>query len=390
MFPRHGASPLNPADARELRLPLTSTLSPGALASHLPIGHHDHHHHHPDNHNTSSTRRGQGGRGGAAAAAAPQARAVASGACAVGQGLLGVARGLGLAYGGLWLLLAGYRAVKRRLLRRALREVVPALQRAGVTFWLDFGTLMSLARNNDVYEHDNDIDMVLLNPDFAEVKEQLSRPGVLPRGYTVEWAGKSRPLGGGLTQDWLRVYLPGKVMWADLFGGFEAPGGADLIRINKNSHCDVPRHLVLPLGSIRMLDSPQPAPAPRDVAGVLLHRYGPEWTVPKYASKGKDTVEHNKRYLRLLRALGRIGLRVQQRCRPLVSQQHLHHMGGMGGPGRFGMGGMYGGGGMYGSGERGWGGAGRARVHEVVDEEEEEEEEEEEDEEEAPPELVVD
>lgn len=27
---------------------------------------------------------------------------------------------------------------------------------AGVTFWLDFGTLMSISRNNDVYEHDND------------------------------------------------------------------------------------------------------------------------------------------------------------------------------------------------------------------------------------------
>mgnify|MGYP001806754811 CR=1 FL=1 len=53
---------------------------------------------------------------------------------------------------------------------------------AGVTFWLDFGTLMSLARANDVYESDNDVDLVVLNPDFGRLKEQLSRPGVLPKG----------------------------------------------------------------------------------------------------------------------------------------------------------------------------------------------------------------
>ncbi|KXZ42026.1 hypothetical protein GPECTOR_220g474 [Gonium pectorale] len=212
---------------------------------------------------------------------------------------------VGLVYGGLWLLLAAYRAVKKRLLRRALREVVPALQRAGVTFWVDFGSLMSLARENDVYEHDNDVDLVVLEPDFPALLERLRQPGVLPKGFTVDWIGKSRDLGDGLVQRWIRVYLPGKIMWADLFGGYDF---GDKIRINKNAHCDVPKELVLPLGSIRMLDAE--APAPRDVEGVLRHRYGSDWRTPKYASKGGDAIEHNKRYLRVLRALGRVGLKI--------------------------------------------------------------------------------
>lgn len=39
-------------------------------------------------------------------------------------------------------------------------------------------------------------------------------------------------------------------------------------------------------------------------------RYGPDWRTPRYASKGADQLEHSKRYLRLLRALGRVGLRI--------------------------------------------------------------------------------
>jgi len=39
-------------------------------------------------------------------------------------------------------------------------------------------------------------------------------------------------------------------------------------------------------------------------------RYGPDWHVDKYASKGRDVEEHNKFYLRAMRAFGKLGLRV--------------------------------------------------------------------------------
>ena len=32
----------------------------------------------------------------------------------------------------------------------------------------------------------------------------------------MEYAGKSRDLGDGLQQRWLRVYAPGKLIWTDL------------------------------------------------------------------------------------------------------------------------------------------------------------------------------
>lgn len=48
-----------------------------------------------------------------------------------------VARGagvVGVAYASLWLLLLGYRTVKKQLLRKALREIVPALEKVGLGY----------------------------------------------------------------------------------------------------------------------------------------------------------------------------------------------------------------------------------------------------------------
>ncbi len=48
-----------------------------------------------------------------------------------------VARGagvVGVAYASLWLLLLGYRTVKKQLLRKALREIVPALEKVRMSY----------------------------------------------------------------------------------------------------------------------------------------------------------------------------------------------------------------------------------------------------------------
>jgi hypothetical protein len=49
---------------------------------------------------------------------------------------------------------------------------------------------------------------------------------------------------------------------------------------------------------------------PGDVHGVLVHRYGADYMVPRYMDKGRDHVEQGKLYARLLSVLGAAGLRV--------------------------------------------------------------------------------
>ena len=145
MFPCHGASP------REHRLsaaPITSTLNPGAPVSHIQT--------HNTNNNADGSKqqgqmrgniarwwgwlRGNGSRGraGDAAATGTASAVPPAAATATGTAVAALVRGagaVGLVYGGLWLLLAGYRAVKVLLLRRALREIVPALQQVILRWW---------------------------------------------------------------------------------------------------------------------------------------------------------------------------------------------------------------------------------------------------------------
>jgi hypothetical protein len=48
---------------------------------------------------------------------------------------------------------------------------------------------------------------------------------------------------------------------------------------------------------------------PGSVHNVLVHRYGPDYMVPRYMDKGRDSVEQRKLYARLLSLLGAAGLR---------------------------------------------------------------------------------
>ena len=72
--------------------------------------------------------------------------------------------------------------------------------------------------------------------------------------------------------------------------------------------CDIPSHLVFPLGSLKFRGVGVAVPG--DVHGALTHRYGPDYMVPRYMDKGKDVVEQNKAYARVLCLLGKVGLRV--------------------------------------------------------------------------------
>lgn len=40
--------------------------------------------------------------------------------------------------------------------------------------WVDFGSLLGLIRNGDLILHDNDVDVVVLDPDWPRLQEQLT------------------------------------------------------------------------------------------------------------------------------------------------------------------------------------------------------------------------
>lgn len=194
----------------------------------------------------------------------------------------------------------GYQHLRRRNLRHLVKIVSPVLDDMGIQYWADFGTLLGMYREKDIILHDNDADIVLLDPDWDALLPKLrsALPGC--RVFTVVPSEDA-------SIRWIRVLSGVGVM--DLYGGYYTPGAPTVsIPQGHGDLCDVPAGLVFPLG--RMTFQGTSVSVPGDVTGVLTHRYGETFMVPRYMDKGRDSVEQGKAYARLLGLLGKAGLRV--------------------------------------------------------------------------------
>lgn len=222
----------------------------------------------------------------------------------------------------------GYQHLRRRNLRHLVRHVSPVLDDLGVQYWADFGTLLGMYREKDIILHDNDADLVVLNPDWDWLLEALKAR--LP-GFRVFFVVPSEDT----SIKWIRVMSGVGIM--DLYGGYAdvpqadtsnnsssssasvaaaAGSGSDLkaaaamvsIPQGHGDLCDIPAPHVFPLGVMKFKGVPVSVPG--DVPAVLRYRYGDTYMIPRYMDKGRDCIEQGKLYARLLGALGKAGLRV--------------------------------------------------------------------------------
>lgn len=68
-----------------------------------------------------------------------------------------------------------FHVARRRALRGMLLDLVPVLEEAGCVYWLDFGTLLGVYRDDDIILHDNDCDVGILDPDWAHLEALLNK-----------------------------------------------------------------------------------------------------------------------------------------------------------------------------------------------------------------------
>lgn len=202
-------------------------------------------------------------------------------------------------YSGIRGALQGYQHLRRRLLRQLIAEVCPVLDSLGVPYWADFGTLLGMYREKDVILHDNDADIVVLQPDWDLLALQLRER--LPPHLKVYFVTPSEDE----SIRWLRVSVGGFGI-LDLYGGYDEGGENISIPQGHGELCDLPRKMVLPMERLHFRG--YDVSVPRDVVGVLEFRYGKTFMVPRYMDKGRDSVEQGKLYARLLGLLGRTGL----------------------------------------------------------------------------------
>lgn len=188
---------------------------------------------------------------------------------------------------------------RRSLLRGILSDVCPALTAAKATYWLDFGSLLGIHRDGDLILHDNDIDLSVLNPDWPSLMAHLQ--AALPQ-YNVKLETPSE----APDINFIRVYCA--LGFADIFGAVELSNGRVLVDCGHGETTSIAKDLVVPTQEIEWRNTK--ISVPRNLEGALEARYGTTWRVPRYMDKGADTVEGNKTYARIFRALSKLGIRL--------------------------------------------------------------------------------
>jgi len=206
-------------------------------------------------------------------------------------------------------------------------------------WWVDFGSLLGIHRDGDLIPYDNDVDICLLSPQWDDLYVYLTE-NLNQYGYGVRWTVPSE----NKTVRWLRVihgacmidvygaYRPGCTMDGALpllshtIFGISATSSMSEgsqrdednldpdpddpcihIELGHGSECDVPEPFILPTG--RIIFRGVELRVPKRLECVLEHRYGATWRTPIYMDKGRDTIESSKLYARVLRVLGKIGLK---------------------------------------------------------------------------------
>lgn len=162
------------------------------------------------------------------------------------------------------------------------REVGRLLTEARVPWWVDYGTLLGLARDGRIIAHDRDVDLGFFGKDWAKVHDVASRLrdlGYYPSHSRYKEDNPKQPWCGG---DSLTVYRSkSNRNHVDLFPWYEQGE-----MCHRASYLDVDRYKgrAFPFTKLWPL---QPLTwegilvwAPKDLHWFVCHRYGDNWRTP--------------------------------------------------------------------------------------------------------------
>jgi|SRR5579862_6507222 len=94
--------------------------------------------------------------------------------------------------------------------KKAFSQIVRIFKDNGILFWADCGTCLGAYRYGGIIPWDNDLDLAILQPDFANMKSALN--ALDPNLYLVEdWSNRTLP------ETYVRVYIRSTRQYIDIY-----------------------------------------------------------------------------------------------------------------------------------------------------------------------------
>lgn len=165
--------------------------------------------------------------------------------------------------------------IRHILLRYLLTRTCKVLNKYGIVYWADFGTLLGLVRNNDIIWGDNDVDLCIIQPIPHHTLKMIERDL-----YKYNLVIKK------LNWDAYRIYLRFLPIYpfAELY--LNKDGGCDYIGAT-GTKSNIAKSLVGNPKPITWNDTT--IMTPEHIHDVLTWRYGEDYMIPKPGFKGRDS-----------------------------------------------------------------------------------------------------
>jgi phosphorylcholine metabolism protein LicD len=163
----------------------------------------------------------------------------------------------------------------RYILRNMAKDIIYILNKYNINYWVDFGTLLGIIRENDVILYDTDVDICLVDTPELHEKMKLVKEDMIKLGYNLK------------KMDWsaYRIYKYG--FYTDLY-------------LNKKD--DINKQYIGATGetsniSYSLIGTPKyikwnkvniDVKVPENINETLIYRYGEDYMTPKRNFKGRN------------------------------------------------------------------------------------------------------
>ena len=170
-----------------------------------------------------------------------------------------------------------YKVYKRYILRKMLVELIKSFNNYEVDYWIDFGTLLGIVREDDIIWMDDDIDICVLENDELHHKIKLVKEDLYKKGYK-----------DFRKMDWSAYRLYKNDIYSDIYiNNIDYNKGYIIGATGENSNIPIEY-----IGSRNWIYSKKfdiPIRVPEKIHETLVWRYGEDYTTPKTGFKGRDS-----------------------------------------------------------------------------------------------------